>query len=140
MELPRSELCWRIYEPSDLVICSGQGCAAGRTGLQRRSMMTMWPRSGRAVPTMTAQVARAAFPKGCLAIRIRDALGELFEDGAVRKTVRGPGPPGGLTGAAGAGVGAAVCRGAVGPPGRRRGPRPDRLEVRPGLGACRHWR
>ncbi len=42
--------------------------------------MTMWPRPGRAVPTMTAQVARAAFPKGCLAIRIRDALGELFED------------------------------------------------------------
>jgi transposase len=42
--------------------------------------MTMWPRSGRAVPAATAQVARAAFPKGCLAIRIRDALGELFDD------------------------------------------------------------
>ncbi len=42
--------------------------------------MTMWPQSGRAVPTGTAQVARAAFPKGCLAIRIRDALGALFED------------------------------------------------------------
>src|SRR5215217_2001311 len=43
-------------------------------------MMTMWPRSSHAVPAGTAQVARAAFPKGCLAIRIRDALGELFED------------------------------------------------------------
>jgi transposase len=42
--------------------------------------MTMWPRSGRAVPAGTAQVAQAAFPNGCLAIRIRDALGELFED------------------------------------------------------------
>jgi transposase len=42
--------------------------------------MTMWPRPGRAIPAGTAQVARAAFPKGCLAIRIRDALGELFED------------------------------------------------------------
>ena len=42
--------------------------------------MTMWPRSGRAVPAGTAQVARAAFPNGCLAIRVRDALGELFED------------------------------------------------------------
>src|SRR6266487_7203001 len=42
--------------------------------------MTMWPRSSHAIPTMTAQVARAAFPKGCLAIRVRDALGELFED------------------------------------------------------------
>jgi transposase len=30
---------------------------------------------------MTAQVARAAFPKGCLPIRIRDELGELFDDG-----------------------------------------------------------
>jgi transposase len=42
--------------------------------------MTMWPRSGRAVPAMTAHVARTAFPNGCLAIRIRDALGEVFED------------------------------------------------------------
>ena len=42
--------------------------------------MTMWPRSGHAVPAGTAQVARAAFPNGCLAIRLRDALGELFED------------------------------------------------------------
>jgi transposase len=42
--------------------------------------MTMWPRPGRAIPAGTVQVARAAFPKGCLAIRIRDALGELFED------------------------------------------------------------
>jgi transposase len=42
--------------------------------------MTMWPRSGHAVPAGTAQVARQAFPKGCLAIRIRDTLGGLFED------------------------------------------------------------
>ena len=80
MDFPPLGLCWRIYEPLDLVICWGQGCAVGRTGLQRRSTMTMWPRSGHAVPAGTAQVARAAFPKGCLAIRIRDALGALFED------------------------------------------------------------
>src|SRR6266536_4351978 len=43
-------------------------------------MMTMWPRSAHAVPTVTAQVAQSAFPKGCMAIRIRDALGALFED------------------------------------------------------------
>jgi transposase len=42
--------------------------------------MTMWPRSGRTVPAGTAQVARAAFPQGCMAMRIRDALGALFED------------------------------------------------------------
>ncbi|MFF8903536.1 IS1182 family transposase [Streptomyces olivaceoviridis] len=32
------------------------------------------------VPEETARVARAAFPKGSLAIRIRDELGELFSD------------------------------------------------------------
>ncbi len=42
--------------------------------------MTMWPRSSRAVPAVTAQVARAAFPKGCLAIRVRDTLDVVFED------------------------------------------------------------
>jgi transposase len=42
--------------------------------------MSMRPRPSHAVPAMTAQVARAAFPKGCLAIRVRDALGELFDD------------------------------------------------------------
>jgi transposase len=43
--------------------------------------MSMRPRPSHAIPAMTAQVARAAFPKGCLAIRIRDVLGELFDDG-----------------------------------------------------------
>ena len=42
--------------------------------------MSMRPRPSHAIPAMTAQVARAAFPKGCLAIRVRDALGELFDD------------------------------------------------------------
>lgn len=35
-----------------------------------------WPE----VPDTTAQVARAAFPKGCLAMRIRDQLGAVFTD------------------------------------------------------------
>ena len=33
-----------------------------------------------AIPELTAQVAHAAFPKGTLAIRIRDALGTLYEN------------------------------------------------------------
>ncbi|MGW1781165.1 transposase [Streptomyces sp. NPDC002143] len=33
-----------------------------------------------AVPDLTAQVARAAFPDGCLGIRLRDALGPVFGD------------------------------------------------------------
>ena len=43
--------------------------------------MSMQPRPSHAIPATTAQVARAAFLRGCLAIRIRDALGELFDDG-----------------------------------------------------------
>ncbi|MDL5206487.1 IS1182 family transposase [Streptomyces sp. ALI-76-A] len=36
--------------------------------------------SGAEVPDLTRDVARAAFPKGCLAMRIRDGLGPLFSD------------------------------------------------------------
>ncbi|MEV4452997.1 transposase [Streptomyces mirabilis] len=32
------------------------------------------------VPDLTAQVARAAFPDGCLGMRLRDALGPVFRD------------------------------------------------------------
>src|SRR3954462_1337550 len=39
--------------------------------------MSMWRKPSYAIPTTTAQVAHAAFPNGCLAIRIRDTLGEL---------------------------------------------------------------
>jgi transposase len=42
--------------------------------------MSMSPRPSYAIPTTTVQVAHAAFPNGCLPIRIRDTLGELFAD------------------------------------------------------------
>ncbi|WP_223184723.1 transposase [Streptomyces sp. CBMA152] len=42
--------------------------------------MSMWRRKSYEIAVQTVQVARAAFPKGALAIRIRDALGEVFED------------------------------------------------------------
>lgn len=35
-----------------------------------------WPE----IPETTMRVARAAFPKGCLAMRVRDELGEVFDD------------------------------------------------------------
>ena len=34
----------------------------------------------RGVPELTARVVRASFPKGTLAVRVREALGPLFED------------------------------------------------------------
>jgi hypothetical protein len=42
--------------------------------------MSLWPRHGFDIPVMTERVARAAFPRGSLAIRMRDALGEVFAD------------------------------------------------------------
>ena len=44
--------------------------------------MSMQPRPWPEVPALTAQVARAAFPRGSLAIRIRDQLGAGCEDDA----------------------------------------------------------
>ncbi|MCX4793468.1 IS1182 family transposase [Streptomyces sp. NBC_01242] len=44
--------------------------------------MSLEPRADHGVPELTARVVRAAFPKGTMAVRIREALGPLFEDEA----------------------------------------------------------
>lgn len=44
--------------------------------------MSMQPKESGQIPTETVRVARAAFGKGSLAIRIRDELGPLFNDEA----------------------------------------------------------
>jgi transposase len=49
-----------------------------------------WPR----VPDQTAAVARAAFPKGCLAMRVRDELPDLFPDQAFATAFGVRGRPG----------------------------------------------
>ncbi|MPY49166.1 hypothetical protein FPZ41_11505 [Streptomyces sp. K1PN6] len=41
--------------------------------------MSLHPVPAPEIPEMTARVARAAFPKGCLAMRIRDELGVLSQ-------------------------------------------------------------
>ncbi|MEV8393791.1 MULTISPECIES: IS1182 family transposase [unclassified Streptomyces] len=43
--------------------------------------MSMQPKGSGEIPAETVRVARAAFPKGSLAIRVRDGLGPLFTDG-----------------------------------------------------------
>jgi len=43
--------------------------------------MSLEPRADDGVPEMTARMVRAAFPKGTLAVRIREAPGPLFADG-----------------------------------------------------------
>ena len=42
--------------------------------------MSMYPRGLGSIPEETARVARAANPKGTLAMRLRDTLGELYQD------------------------------------------------------------
>ncbi|MGZ3624527.1 MAG: IS1182 family transposase [Ktedonobacteraceae bacterium] len=42
--------------------------------------MSMYPRELGPIPEETARVARAACPKGTLAMRLRDALGDLYQD------------------------------------------------------------
>ena len=42
--------------------------------------MSMYPQALGSVPEETARVARAACPKGTLAIRLRDVLAELYQD------------------------------------------------------------
>lgn len=43
-------------------------------------MVSMRPRPWPEVPEATARAARAAFPKGNLAMRVRDELGEVYAD------------------------------------------------------------
>jgi transposase len=45
---------------------------------QKGKIMSMRPLPAPEVPESTARVARAAFPRGCLAMRLRDELGAVF--------------------------------------------------------------
>ena len=44
--------------------------------------MSLHPQEPPAVPEETSRIARAAFPKGTLCLRIADALGPVYRDGA----------------------------------------------------------
>jgi transposase len=56
--------------------------------------MSLRPRPVGEVPESTIQVARAAFPKGCLAMRVRDELGPLFDDEQFAEVFSARGGPG----------------------------------------------
>jgi transposase len=56
--------------------------------------MSVQPGSWPPVPEETARVARAAFPRGSLAMRVRDELGGLFEDAALAGVYGARGRPG----------------------------------------------
>jgi transposase len=59
----------------------------------RQAGMSLDPRADRGVPELTARVVRASFPNGTLAIRIREALGGVFDDVAFAEAFPGRGRP-----------------------------------------------
>lgn len=56
--------------------------------------MSLRPVPAPQLPEMTARVARAAFPKGCLAMRVRDERGVLFQDADFAAAFPARGGPG----------------------------------------------
>ncbi len=83
----------------------------------------MYPQELGTIPEETACVARAAFPKGTLAMRLRDAAcGELYQDEQFAVLYPVEGQPAYARFLAGDGHGAAICRASQRPKGRWRWP------------------
>ena len=80
--------------------------------------MPLEPLADRGVPELTARVVRASFPKGTLAVRVREALGPVFEDESFAEAFPGWGRPAVSPGALALVSVAAVCRGVHRPAGR----------------------
>ncbi len=56
------------------------GGKVSEESIQKEDSMSMYPQGIGTIPAETVRVARAACPKGTLAMRLRDALGELYQD------------------------------------------------------------
>jgi hypothetical protein len=70
--------------------------------------MSMYPQELGTIPAETVRVARAACPKGTLAMRLRDALGELYQDEQFAALYPVEGQPAYARFLAGGGHGAAI--------------------------------
>lgn len=81
--------------------------------------MSMYPRELGTIPEETARVARAACPKGTLAMRLRDALGELYQDEQFEMLYPVEGQPAYARLSTGSGHGAAIWGESHGPPSRQ---------------------
>src|SRR5436853_5935426 len=64
------------------------------SGRGRDVLMSVQPRPWPEVPEQTGLVARAAFPKGTLAMRVRDELPGLFADAEFASAFGARGKPG----------------------------------------------
>src|SRR6266566_1243095 len=70
-------LCWRMQ--AILEWYNARKKSSKRVQVRRR-VMSMYARELGTIPEETVRVAHAACPKGTLAMRLRDALGELYQD------------------------------------------------------------
>jgi transposase len=54
--------------------------------------MSLKPEGIRPVPEETARIARAAYPKGNVFMRMRDELGTIYEDESIARVIFPDGP------------------------------------------------
>jgi transposase len=94
--------------------------------------MSLRPNGLTQIPVETSRVARAAFPKGCLAMRARDALGPLFTDEQFAELFAARGRPAWSPARLALVLVLQFVEGLLRPAGRRRGAGAAGLEVRVG--------
>jgi transposase len=94
--------------------------------------MSLRPNGFTQIPAETARVARAAFPKGCLAMRARDELGALCTDEQFAELFAARGRPAWSPARLALVLVLGVRRGPHRSASRRRGARTAGLEVRAG--------
>ena len=92
--------------------------------------MSLRPNGLTEIPAETARVAKAAFPKGCLTMRARDALGPLFTDEQFAELFAARGRPAWSPARLALVLVLGVRRGPHRPAGRRRRASTVGLEVR----------
>src|SRR6266852_3225308 len=78
--------------------------------IQKEDSMSMYPQGIGTIPAETVRVAGAACPKGTLAMRLRDALGELYRDEHFAALYPAEGQPAYARLPAGSGDCPAICR------------------------------
>ena len=81
------------------------------------------------IPAETVKITRAAFPKGSLAMKLRDELGMIYTDEQFSDLFPRRGQPAASPAQLALVIVLQFAEGLAGPASRRRCPRPHRLEV-----------
>jgi hypothetical protein len=129
---------WTLLANSSLVVCM-TSLGPSRCGWTNghgawRSAMSLHPNGLTEIPAETARVARAAFPKGCLVLRVRDALGVPFTDEQFAELFAARGRPAWSPARLALVLVLQFVQGLTDRPCRRRGASTAGLEVRVGPG------